>query len=86
MATADIVRIFTYNKEIKIKVMSVIDTWNKDQFLQVMSDAHKYAYGFRPNGVNYSEWTIEELKTEFIELNKIAQDNDEWEATHHDNF
>ncbi len=51
-----------------------------------MSDAHKYAYGFRPNGVNYSEWTIEELKTEFIELNKIAQDNDEWEATHHDNF
>jgi len=62
--------------------MSVIDTWNKDQFLQVMSDAHKYAYGFRPNGVNYSEWTIEELKTEFIKLNKIAQDNDEWEATH----
>ena len=62
-------------------VMSIIDTWDKDKFLQVMSDAHKYAYGFRPNGVNYSEWTIEELKTEFIKLNKIAQDNDEEEIT-----
>jgi len=48
--------------------MAVIDTWSKKEFLQVMSDAYKDAHGVRPRGINYSEWSLKELKDEFLML------------------
>jgi hypothetical protein len=57
----------------------MIDTWTKEQFLQVMSDAYKEAHGIRPRGVNYEEWSIEELKMEFLTLSQISADNEQWE-------
>ena len=42
--------------------MDVIDSWSKEEFLQVMSDVYKDTFGIRPRGINYSEWSLEELK------------------------
>ena len=53
---------------------NTIDTWTKEQFLQCMSDLYKDAFGVRPRGINYSEWSLEELKTEWKRLEKIAID------------
>ena len=36
----------------------MIDSWTKEQFLQVMSDAHKTAFGIRPHNTNYNDWSI----------------------------
>ena len=47
----------------------MIDTWTKEQFLQVMSDVvTKKPHGIRPRGINYEEWSTEELKMEFLTL------------------
>jgi hypothetical protein len=54
--------------------MAVIDTWSKKEFLQCISDLYKEAFGVRPRGVNYSEWSVEELRTEWKRLEKIAID------------
>ena len=54
--------------------MSVIDTWTKEQFLQCISDLYKEAFGVRPRGINYSEWSVEELRTEWKRLEKLAID------------
>ena len=69
--------IFKYN--LKNGNMAVIDTWSKKEFLQVMSDAYKDAHGVRPRGINYSEWSLKELKDEFLMLCQIAADNEQWE-------
>tara|TARA_B100001173_G_scaffold204917_1_gene176723 strand:+ start:733 stop:891 length:159 start_codon:yes stop_codon:yes gene_type:complete len=50
--------------------MAIIDTWSKKEFLQVMSDVYKEAFGVRPRGINYSEWSLKELKDEFIKLSQ----------------
>ena len=44
---------------------------SKESYLQVMSDVYKEAYGVRPRHVNYHEWTLKELKSEFVKLRKI---------------
>jgi hypothetical protein len=54
--------------------MDIIETWTKEQFLQCISDLHKDAYGVRPRGINYHEWSVEELRTEWKRLEKIAID------------
>ena len=50
--------------------MSVIDSWTKEEFLEVMSDVYKDTFGVRPRGINYSEWSLEKLKEEFQNLLK----------------
>ena len=60
----------------------IIDTWTKKEFLQVMSDAYKDAHGIRPRGIKYSEWSLAELKDEFLTLCKIAADNEKWDKEH----
>jgi len=64
--------IFKYN--LKIANMAIIDTWTKEQFLQCISDLYKEAFGVRPRGINYSEWSVEELRTEWKRLEKLAID------------
>lgn len=56
-------------------MLDIINTWGKKEFLQVMSDTFKAAYGVRPRGVNYSDWTLEELKEEFLELYHMGADD-----------
>ena len=34
-------------------------------------DMYKDAYGVRPRNMNYHNWTVEELKQEFLKLEKI---------------
>ena len=60
-------------------MLDIINTWGKKEFLQVMSDAFKEAYGVRPRGVNYSDWTLEELKKEFLELYQMGADDEDWD-------
>jgi len=55
----------------KLQDMDIINSWTKEQFLQVMSDVYKDAYGVRPRNMNYHNWTVEELKQEFLKLEKI---------------
>ena len=49
----------------------IINTWTKKEFLQVMSDTYKDAHGIRPRGIKYSEWSLVELREEFLSLCKI---------------
>ena len=39
-----------------------------------ISDLYKEAFGVRPRGINYSEWSVEELRTEWKRLEKLAID------------
>ncbi len=55
-----------------IKDMDIIETWTKNQFLQCISDLYKDVYGVRPRGINYHEWSVEELRTEWKKLEKIS--------------
>jgi len=55
-----------------IKDMDIIETWTKEQFLQCISDLYKDVYGIRPRGINYHEWSVEELRTEWKKLEKIS--------------
>ena len=44
---------------------------SRESYLQIMSDVYKEAYGVRPRNVNYHEWTLEELESEFVKLRKM---------------
>jgi hypothetical protein len=54
---------------------NVIDNWSKKEFLQCISDLYKDVFGVRPHGINYSEWSVEELRTEWKRLDKISIDD-----------
>jgi len=41
-----------------------IEQYERDSLISYISDAHKDAYGFRPRGCNYSEWTMAQLEEE----------------------
>lgn len=48
---------------------ALVDVFNIEQFerqslISYISDAHKDAYGFRPRGNNYDEWSMEALEAE----------------------
>lgn len=45
----------------------------KDSLIQYISDAHKDAYGFRPRGHNYDDWSIEQLEKECDRLEVAVQ-------------
>ena len=45
----------SYIHGMKLQVTDIINSWTKDQFLQVMSDVYKDAHGVRPHGKNYHE-------------------------------
>ena len=56
-------------------MLSTIDTWSKKQILQCISDLYKDVFHVRPRGINYSEWSVEELRTEWKRLEKMAIDD-----------
>lgn len=41
-----------------------IEQYERDSLISYISDAHKDAYGFRPRGYNYAEWSMEALQEE----------------------
>ena len=47
----------------------------RESMIQIYSDFHKDAYGFRPRGVNYHEFTLEELKEDFARFGAISEEN-----------
>jgi len=51
----------------------------RDSLIQIYSDFHKDAYGFRPRYVNYHEFTLEELKADFARFQEVCRENNEYE-------
>ena len=41
-----------------------IEDYERHSLVSYISDAHKDAYGFRPRGYNYAEWSIAQLEAE----------------------
>lgn len=50
-----------------------IEDYERDSLISYISDAHKDAYGFRPRGYNYSEWSLEALQEEADRLSEAAE-------------
>jgi hypothetical protein len=46
---------------------------SRESILNIISDVHKDAYGFRPRGVNYAEMSDDELEAEFNYLCDAAE-------------
>jgi hypothetical protein len=51
----------------------------REALIQIYSDFHKDAYGFRPR-YNYPEFTLEELKADFDRFEAVCKENAEHEA------
>jgi hypothetical protein len=47
----------------------------RNSMLQVYSDFHKDAYGFRPRGIDYSAMSDEQLVADFDRFGEICQEN-----------
>ena len=59
--------------------LEIIRNWKKEQYLQVMSDAHKEVYGYRAEGyVPYSEWDLSSLRKEFIRLCEMMDEQERY--------
>jgi hypothetical protein len=53
----------------------------RDSMIQVYSDFFKDAYGFRPRGINYHGFTLEQLKADFKMFGEVCEANEnEWEV------
>lgn len=73
----------TYTEDLahwaEIGVLTVRDLLRYEMECQY-SDLHKEAYGFRPRGVNFSDWTYEELCEETDRLWRHAEQEAAYEA------
>ena len=49
-----------------------IEQYERQSLISYISDAHKDAYGFRPRGFNYSEWSIADLEAEADRLSEAV--------------
>lgn len=61
------------------------DTDIREDYMSLYSDMHKDAHGFRPRGIDYSNWTISKFENEFEYLEnvigrRIAEDNAAYDA------
>lgn len=62
-----------------------IEDYKRHSLISYISDGHKDAYGFRPRGYNYSEWTLDELTEEADRISEAvakAIEEDEILANH----
>lgn len=50
-------------------------TLTRESMLQIYSDYHKEAYGFRPRHINYHSLTTEELEADFEHFGKMCREN-----------
>ena len=63
------------NTTITINGQAKILTENHFCLLQIYSDLYKEANGFRPQGINYHEWSENELSASFDRLVKQSEAN-----------
>ncbi len=49
-----------------------IAEYERQSLISYISDAHKDAYGFRPRGYNYAEWTVAQLEEEADRLSEAV--------------
>jgi len=56
-------------------MITIDTTTRRGQLIQIYSDFHKDAYGFRPRGVNYHEFTLEELEADFDRFEQVCEEN-----------
>ncbi|MCP4831738.1 MAG: hypothetical protein GY886_05940 [Gammaproteobacteria bacterium] len=49
-----------------------IAEYERQSLISYISDAHKDAYGFRPRGYNYAEWSIADLEAEADRLSEAV--------------
>ena len=52
---------------------------HRDSLIQVYSDFHKDAYGFRPRHIDYSSMSVEELEADFARFAAVCKENAEAE-------
>jgi len=52
----------------------------RESMINIYSDFHKEAYGFRPRGVNYDEMTLEDLQRDFDMFSALCEQNEREEA------
>jgi hypothetical protein len=52
----------------------------REEMIQIYSDFHKDAYGFRPRGINYDAMSLEDLEADFARFAEICKDNANAEA------
>jgi hypothetical protein len=50
----------------------------RESMIQIYSDFHKEAYGFRPR-YNYHEYTLEQLKADWVRFDEICEWNEKEE-------
>lgn len=49
-----------------------IEQYERQSLISYISDAHKDAYGFRPRGYNYAEWSMADLEAEADRLSEAV--------------
>ena len=56
-------------------------TSERNDLLNIMSDMHKDAFGFRPRHINYSKFTDAELEAECDYYQEVMENNEKLEAS-----
>lgn len=49
-----------------------VEQYERYELMSYISDAHKDAYGFRPRGYNFAEWSIAQLEEEADRLSDVV--------------
>ena len=52
----------------------------REEMIQIYSDFHKEAYGFRPRGIDYDSMSLEDLESDFARFAEVCKTNAETEA------
>ena len=60
--------------------MMTLELTPRESMIQIYSDFHKDAYGFRPRGIDYSSMTLEELEADFARFAEVCKENANAEA------
>lgn len=56
----------------------------RQDMILIYSDFFKEAYGFRPRGYNYDEYTLEQLQADFDRFSEVCRENEEDEKRAND--
>ena len=60
--------------------MMTSEITRRESMIQIYSDFHKEAYGYRPRGINYDAMSLEDLEADFARFAEVCKENDEAEA------
>lgn len=60
--------------------MTTSELTPRESMIQIYSDFHKEAYGFRPRGIDYDSMSLEDLEADFARFAEVCKENAETEA------